>query len=139
MEQIGRERIIEVLEEVYREDVAGDPEDSFQSFLDDFREVRDPEMPIYWIAETIIGAVERLSGRQFGWYVEALKDEYNFTGEFAFICVEPKTHRCLTAMTDDLGNCSVSVILPITAIDEAVRAVQFFLSLAVEANKGGEM
>jgi len=128
MERIERERIIEVLEEVYREDVAGDPEDSFQSFLADFDRTRDPELPVYWIAETVIGAVEQLAGRKLGWYVEALKDEWNFSGEFAFVLVD-ETGKCLTFSKTSDGYPTVSVILPITSLDDAVAAVEYFLSL----------
>ena len=123
------ERIIEVLEEVYREEVSGDPEDSFQSFLEEFNETRDPELPVYWISETVISAVERLSNRRFGWHTEALKDEWNYSGEFLFICVDPTNHRCLTARTSPDGLCTIGIIFPILNIDDAVHAVEFLLSL----------
>jgi len=129
------ERIIEVLEEVYREEISGGDEGSFESLLEEFNTTRDPELPVYWIPETIIGAVEKLTGRKFGWYVEALRDEFSLSGEFAFILVNPLTHRCLTASTDTDGNCTVCVIVPITNIDDAVNAVLYFLNLLEQERK----
>jgi len=125
-----RERIITVLEEVYREDISGDPEDSFASLLDEFSTTGDPDLPVYWISETIIETVERLAGRRFGWHAEALRNDFNLSGEFLFIMVDPKTKKCLTAEVTEDGYCTVGVILAICSIQEAVDAVRYFLKLA---------
>jgi len=125
-----RERIAQVLDEVFRDEIAGDPEASFEEFLTDFREMRDPETPVYWIPDTVAAVVDKISGRYFGWHVEALRDEFSYTGEFMFIMVDPKTHKCLTAHTTAGGYCTVGVIFAILTVQDAVDAVQYLLKLA---------
>ena len=130
-----RERIAQLLDEVFRDEIAGDPEASFEEFLTDFREVRDPEIPVYWIPDTVAAVVDKISGRYFGWHVEALRDEFHYSGEFLFIMVDPQTHQCLTAYTSAGGLCTVGVILPILTVQDAVDAVRYLLKLATQ---GGE-
>jgi hypothetical protein len=88
---------------------------------------------VYWIPWTVEEAVEALTGRKFGWHEDAFKDEWNYTGEFGFICVDPETLRCLTAERTDDERCAVSVVFPILSIDDAVQAVEYFLRLVQQA------
>jgi len=121
-----RERILRALEDAYFE-IADPDEETFAEFLKSWD--LDPGFPVAWVAETVIEAVETLAARKFGWYWEPLRDDYNFSGEFAFVLVDPQTHRCLTFSESPTGGHSVAVVLRITSIDEAVEAVQYLLSL----------
>ena len=76
--------------------------------------------------------LKELTGRKFGWHEDALKDEWSYTGEFSFICVDPETLKCLTAERSN-GSCTVSVVFPILSIDDAVQAVEYFLRLVQQA------
>jgi hypothetical protein len=88
---------------------------------------------VYWIPWTVEEAVEALTGRKFGWHEDAFKDEWNYTGEFGFICVDPETLKCLTAERTDDERCAVSVVFPILEIEDAVQAVEYFLRLVQQA------
>jgi len=131
-----REKIIAALETAFA-DISGaeyeDEPETFVEFLESFAKFRDPDFPVYWIPWTIEEAVEALTGRKFGWHEDALKDEWNYTGEFGFICVDPETLRCLTAERTDDERCAVSVVFPILSIDDAVKAVEYFLQLVQQA------
>jgi hypothetical protein len=131
-----RERIIAALETAFAEISGAEYEDeptTFAQFLESFKKFRDPDFPVYWIPWTVEEAVEELTGRKFGWHEDAFKDEWNYTGEFGFICVDPETLKCLTAERSDDGRCAVSVVFPILSIDEAVQAVEYFLRLVQQA------
>jgi len=131
-----REKIIAALETAFAE-ISGagyeDEPETFAEFLESFKKFRDPDFPVYWIPWTVEEAVEELTGRQFGWHEDAFKDEWNYTGEFGFVCVDPETLRCLTAERTDDGRCAVSVAFPILSIDDAVKAVEYFLQLVQQA------
>jgi hypothetical protein len=131
-----REKIIAALETAFAE-ISGakyeDEPETFAEFLESFKKFRDPETPVYWIPWTVEEAVEELTGRKFGWHEDAFKDEWNYTGEFGFICVDPETLRYLTAERTDDERCAVSVVFPILSIDDAVQAVEYFLRLAQQA------
>jgi hypothetical protein len=131
-----REEIITVLEQVFAE-ISGaeyddDERETFAAFLESFAKHRDPDFPVYWIPYTIEETVEALTGRKFGWHEDALRDEWSYSGEFSFICVDPETLRCLTAERIN-GNCTVSVVFPILSIDDAVQAVEHLLQLVQQA------
>jgi hypothetical protein len=131
-----REKIIAALETAFAE-ISGagyeDEPETFAEFLESFKKFRDPDFPVYWIPWTVEEAVEELTGRQFGWHEDAFKDEWNYTGEFGFVCVDPETLRCLTAERTDDERCAVSVVFPILEIDDAVQAVEYFLRLVQQA------
>jgi hypothetical protein len=131
-----REKIIAALETAFAEISGAEYEDepeTFAEFLESFRKFRDPETPVYWIPWTVEETVEALTGRKFGWHEDAFKDEWNYTGEFGFICVDPETLRCLTAEWTDDERCAVSVVFSILSIDDAVQAVEYFLRLVQQA------
>jgi hypothetical protein len=131
-----REKIIAALETAFAE-ISGagyeDEPETFAEFLESFKKFRDPETPVYWIPWTVEEAVEALTGRKFGWHEDAFKDEWNYTGEFGFICVDPETLKCLTAERTDDERCAVSVVFPILEIEDAVQAVEYFLRLVQQA------
>jgi hypothetical protein len=131
-----REKIIAALETAFAEISGAEYEDeleTFAEFLESFKKFRDSETPVYWIPWTVEEAVEELTGRKFGWHEDAFKDEWNYTGEFGFICVDPETLRCLTAERTDDERCAVSVVFPILSIDDAVQVVEYFLRLVQQA------
>jgi hypothetical protein len=131
-----REKIIAALETAFAEISGAEYEDApetFAEFLESFRKFRDPETPVYWIPWTVEETVEALTGRKFGWHEDAFKDEWNYTGEFGFVCVDPETLRCLTAERTDDARCAVSVVFSILSIDDAVQAVEYFLRLVQQA------
>jgi len=121
-----REKILQALEEAFVEVVDPDEGETFAEFVADWN--YDDEPAAAWVAETIIGAVENLIGRKFAWYWEPLHDDFNLTGEFAFVIVDPETRECLT-FTEDEKSPSCAIVTSITNIDEAVAAVECFLSL----------
>jgi hypothetical protein len=130
-----REKIIAALETAFAEISGAEYEDepeTFAEFLESFKKFRDPDFPVYWIPYTIEEAVEALTDRNFGWHEDALKDEWSYTGEFSFICVDPETFKCLTAERSN-SNCTVSVVFPILSIDDAVQVVEYFLQLVQQA------
>jgi hypothetical protein len=130
-----REEIIAALETAFAEISGAEYEDepeTFAEFLESFKKFRDPDFPVYWIPYTIEEAVELLTDRKFGWHEDPLKDEWSYTGEFSFICVDPETLKCLTAERSN-GSCTVSVVFPILNIDDAVQAVEYFLRLVQRA------
>jgi hypothetical protein len=130
-----REKIIAALETAFAEISGAEYEDepeTFAKFLESFKKFRDPDFPVYWIPWTVEEAVEALTGRKFGWHEDAFKDEWNYTGEFGFVCVDPETLRCLTAERTD-ERCTVSVAFPILSIDDAVKVVEYFLQLVQQA------
>jgi hypothetical protein len=131
-----REKIIAALEAAFAEISGAEYEDepeTFAEFLKSFKEHRDPETPVYWIPWTVEETVEALTGRKFGWHEDAFRDEWNYTGEFGFVCVDPETLRCLTAERTDDERCTVSVAFQILSIDDAVKVVEYFLQLAQQA------
>jgi hypothetical protein len=130
-----REKIIAALETAFAGISGAEHEDepeTFAKFLESFKKFRDPDFPVYWIPYTIEEAVEALTGRNFGWHEDALKDEWSYTGEFSFICVDPETLKCLTAERT-IVSCTVSVVFPILSIDDAVQVVEYFLRLVQQA------
>jgi hypothetical protein len=130
-----REKIIAALETAFAEISGAEYEDepvTFAEFLESFAKFRDPDFPVYWIPYTIEEAVESLTDRKFGWHEDVLKDEWSYTGEFGFVCVDPETLKCLTAERSN-GSCTVSVVFPILNIDDAVQAVEYFLRLVQQA------
>jgi hypothetical protein len=131
-----REKIIAALETAFAE-ISGavyeDEPETFAEFLESFKKFRDPDFPVYWIPWTVEEAVEELTGKKYGWHEDAFRDEWNYTGEFGFICVDPETLRCLTAERTDDERCAVSVAFPILSIDDAVKAVEYFLQLVQQA------
>jgi hypothetical protein len=130
-----REKIIAALETAFAEISGAEYEDepeTFAEFLESFKKFRDPDFPVYWIPWAIEEAVELLTDRNFGWHEDALKDEWSYTGEFSFICVDPETFKCLTAERSN-GSCTVSVVFPILDIDDAVQVVEYFLRLVQQA------
>jgi len=130
-----REKIIAALETAFAEISGAEYEDepeTFAEFLKSFKKFRDPDFPVYWIPYTIEEAIELLTDRSFGWHEDALKDEWSFTGEFSFICVDPETLKCLTAERSN-GSCTVSVVFPILSINDAVQAVEYLLRLVQQA------
>jgi hypothetical protein len=130
-----REKIIAALETAFAEISGAEYEDepeTFAEFLESFKKFRDPDFPVYWIPYTIEEAVEALTDRNFGWHEDALKDEWSYTGEFSFICVDPETFKCLTAERSN-SSCTVSVVFPILSIDDAVQVVEYFLQLVQQA------
>jgi len=127
-----RTKILQALEEAFVEVVDPDEGETFAEFVADWN-YDDGELAAAWVAETIMGAVENLAGRKFAWYWEPLRDDWNLTGEFAFVIVDPKTRECLT-LTGDEKSPFCAIATSITNIDEAVAAVEFLLSLI---EKGG--
>jgi hypothetical protein len=131
-----REKIIAALETAFAEISGAEYEDepeTFAEFLESFKKFRDPDFPVYWIPWTVEEAVEELTGKKYGWHEDAFRDEWNYTGEFGFICVDPETLRCLTAERTDDERCAVSLVFPILSIDDAVQAVEYFLQLVQQA------
>jgi hypothetical protein len=131
-----REKIIAALEAAFAE-ISGavyeDEPETFAEFLESFKKFRDPDFPVYWIPWTVEEAVEELTGKKYGWHEDAFRDEWNYTGEFGFICVDPETLRCLTAERTDDERCAVSLVFPILSIDDAVQVVEYFLRLVQQA------
>jgi hypothetical protein len=74
-----------------------DAEDySLEEYLEHYRKYwNDPEFPND-IPEIIIRAVDKLIGKPLAWYCELVRDPSGFTGEYAFIAVDPQTRKCLT-------------------------------------------
>jgi hypothetical protein len=122
-----REKIRQTLEEVYRE--LAEPEDegdTYAALLKDWDLGFD--YPILDIADTITETVNRLAGKQFAWYWEPLlRDEYAYSGEFAFIMVDPETRECLTL---DRENLNIAVVTDLENIEQAVDLVAYLLKLA---------
>jgi len=121
-----RAKILQALKEAFEDVVDPDEGETFEQFVKDWH--YDEEPAAAWVAYTIIGAVENLAGRKFAWYWEPLHDDFSLTGEFAFVIVDPETRKCLT-FTGDRKSPSCAVITSITDINEAVDAVEYFLSL----------
>jgi len=126
-----REKILQALEEAFVEVVDPNESETFAECVADWN--YDDEPAAAWVAETIIEAVENLTGRKFAWYWEPIHGDFSLTGEFAFVIVDPKTRKCLT-LTEDEKSPSCAIVTSITNIDEAVAAVEYFLSLI---EKGG--
>jgi len=126
-----RAKILQALKEAFEDVVDPDEGETFEQFVKDW--YYDEEPAAAWVAYTIIKAVENLAGRKFAWYWEPLHDDFSLTGEFAFVIVDPETRKCLT-VTEDEKSPSCAIVTSITNIDEAVAAVECFLSLI---EKGG--
>jgi hypothetical protein len=122
-----REKIRQTLEEVYRELAEPEEEDdTYAALLKDWDLGFD--YPILDIADTITETVNRLAGKQFAWYWEPLlRDEYAYSGEFAFIMVDPETGKCLTL---DRENLNIAVVTDLENIEQAVDLVAYLLKLA---------
>jgi hypothetical protein len=122
-----REKIRRTLEEVYRELAEPEEEDdTYAALLKDWDLGFD--YPILDIADTITETVNRLAGKQFAWYWEPLlRDEYAYSGEFAFIMVDPETRECLTL---DRENLNIAVVTDLENIEQAVDLVAHLLKLA---------
>jgi hypothetical protein len=122
-----REKIRQTLEEVYRELAEPEEEDdTYAALLKDWDLGFD--YPILDIADTITETVNRLAGKQFAWYWEPLlRDEYAYSGEFAFIMVDPETRECLTL---DRENLNIAVVTDLENIEQAVDLVAHLLKLA---------
>jgi len=122
-----REKIRQTLEEVYRELAEPEEEDdTYAALLKDWDLGFD--YPILDIADTITETVNRLAGKQFAWYWEPLlRDEYAYSGEFAFIMVDPETRECLTL---DCETLSVAVVTTLENIEQAVDLVSYLLKCA---------
>jgi hypothetical protein len=122
-----REKIRQTLEEVYRELAEPeDEEDTYAALLANWNLGFD--YPIIDIADTITETVNRLAGKQFAWYWEPLlRDEYAYSGEFAFIMVDPETRECLTFDRETL---SVAVVTTLENIEQAIDLVQHLLKRA---------
>ena len=123
---MDREKIRQALEEAYAKIVEPD-EDTFAACLEDFCRIGDFEFPVSFIADTIIEAVESLACKKFAWYWEPLIDEYAYSGEFAFVMVDPDTERCLTFDRETL---SVAVVTTLGNIEQAIDLVSHLLKLA---------
>jgi hypothetical protein len=122
-----REKIRQTLEEVYRELAEPEEEDDTYAAL-----LRDWDLgfdyPILDIADTITETVNRLAGKQFAWYWEPLlRDEYAYSGEFAFVMVDPETRECLTFNRETM---SVAVVTALEDIEQAIDLVLHLLKLA---------
>jgi hypothetical protein len=92
------EQIKQAVEEVWQELLQeADAEDySLEEYLEHYRKYwNDPEFPND-IPEIIIRAVDKLIGKSLAWYCELVRDPSGFTGEYAFIVVDPQTRKCLT-------------------------------------------
>jgi hypothetical protein len=124
---MDREKIRQALEEAYAKIVEPDEEDTFASCLEDFSKIGDFEFPVSFIADTITEAVESLAGKKFAWYWEPLIDECSYSGEFAFVMVDPDTERCLTFDRETL---SVAVVTTLENIEQAVDLVSYLLKCA---------
>jgi len=125
---MDREKIRRALEEAYAKIVEPDePDDTFAACLEDFSKTGDFEFPTSFIADTIIETVEFLAGKKFAWYWEPLIDEYSYSGEFAFVMVDPDTSRCLTLDRKTLG---VAVVTTLENIEQAIDLVAHLLKLA---------
>jgi hypothetical protein len=122
-----REKIRQTLEEVYRELAEPEEEDdTYAALLKGWDLGFD--YPILDIADTITETVNRLAGRQFAWYWEPLlRDEYAYSGEFAFIMVDPETRECLTL---DRENLNIAVVADLENIEQAIDLVAHLLKLA---------
>jgi len=123
---MDREKIRQALEEAYAKIVEPD-EDTFASCLEDFSKTGDFEFPVSFIADTITEAVESLAGKKFAWYWEPLIDEYSYSGEFAFVMVDPDTEKCLTLDRETL---SVAVVTTLENIEQAIDLVSYLLRCA---------
>jgi hypothetical protein len=92
------EQIKQAIEEAWQELLQeADAEDySLEEYLEHYRKYwNDPEFPND-IPEIIIRAVDKLIGKSLAWYCELVRDPSGFTGEYAFIVVDPQTRKCLT-------------------------------------------
>jgi hypothetical protein len=122
-----REEIRQALEEVYAELAEPEEEnDTYANLLEGWDLGFD--YPVIDIADTIIETVNRLAGKRFAWYWEPLlRDEYSYSGEFAFIMVDPETRECLTL---DRENLNIAVVTELENIEQAVDLVAHLLKLA---------
>jgi hypothetical protein len=122
-----REEIRRALEEVYAELAEPEEEnDTYENLLEGWDLGFD--YPVIDIADTITETVNRLAGKRFAWYWEPLlRDEYAYSGEFAFIMVDPETRECLTL---DRENLNIAVVTNLENIEQAVNLVAHLLKLA---------
>jgi hypothetical protein len=122
-----REEIRRALEEVYAELAEPEEEnDTYANLLEGWDLGFD--YPVIDIADTIIETVNRLAGKRFAWYWEPLlRDEYAYSGEFAFIMVDPETRECLTLDRETL---SVAVVAALENIEQAIDLVLYLLKCA---------
>jgi hypothetical protein len=124
---MDREKIRQALEEVYAELAEPEEEDdTYANLLEGWDLGFD--YPVIDIADTVIETVNRLAGKRFAWYWEPLlRDEYAYSGEFAFIMVDPETRECLTF---DRKTLSVAVVTTLENIEQAIDLVSHLLKLA---------
>jgi hypothetical protein len=124
---MDREKIRQALEEVYAELAEPEEEDdTYANLLEGWDLGFD--YPVIDIADTVIETVNRLAGKRFAWYWEPLlRDEYAYSGEFAFIMVDPETRECLTFNRETL---SVAIVTALENIEQAIDLVQYLLKLA---------
>jgi hypothetical protein len=128
---MDREKIRKALEAAYAEIVEPDePEDTFAACLEDFGKTGGFDFPVSFIADTITEAVESLAGKKFAWYWEPLIEECSYTGEFAFIMVDPDTARCLTFDRETL---SVAVVTTLENVEQAIDLVSYLLKCCAAA------
>jgi len=125
---MDREKIRQALEEAYAKILELDElDDTFAACLEDFSKAADFEFPVSFIADTIIEAVETLAGKKFAWYWEPLITECAYSGEFAFVMVDPDTERCLTFDRETL---SVAAVTTLENIEQAIDLVSYLLRCA---------